>query len=82
MLTSVNKLPIYTLIFQVNHALPDKIIVFRDGVGDGQLNTVGNYEVPQLCTTFKMFGQYNPGISVIVVQKRINTRIFLVLELF
>ena len=36
-----------------NHQLPDKIIVFRDGVGDGQLPIVQNYEVKQLqvCVT-------------------------------
>ena len=65
------------LCCQVNHTLPEKIIVFRDGVGDGQLNTVGNYEVPQLSECFALFGEsYQPQMIMIVVQKRINTRIF------
>jgi aubergine-like protein len=65
------------LYFQVNHTLPEKIIVFRDGVGDGQLNTVGSYEVPQLSECFALFGEsYQPQMTMIVVQKRINTRIF------
>ena len=63
---------------QVNHRLPDKIIVFRDGVGDGQLNTVAGYEVDQLKKCFGHFGEeYTPDLAVVIVQKRINTRIFL-----
>ena len=41
-------------IYQVN--LPDRIIVFRDGVGDGQMFTVVEFEVPQIKKCFKMFG--------------------------
>lgn len=64
-------------MYQINHTLPEKIIVFRDGVGDGQLNTVGSYEVPQLSECFALFGEsYQPQMAMIVVQKRINTRIF------
>ena len=33
--------------------LPDRIIVFRDGVGDGQLETVHQHEVRQLIECFK-----------------------------
>ena len=63
---------------QVNHRLPDKIIVFRDGVGDGQLNTVAGYELEQLKRCFSHFGEeYMPALGVVIVQKRINTRIFL-----
>ena len=62
----------------MNHRLPDKIIVFRDGVGDGQLNTVAGYEVDQLKKCFGHFGEeYTPDLAVVIVQKRINTRIFL-----
>lgn len=66
-----------TKFHEVNHSLPDKILVFRDGVGDGQLNTVADYEVSQLRTCFTSFGEYSPKLSFVVVQKRINTRIFL-----
>ena len=62
----------------MNHKLPDKILVYRDGVGDGQLNTVAGYEVDQLKKCFSHFGEdYNPPLGVVIVQKRINTRIFL-----
>ena len=51
--------------------------MFRDGVGDGQLHTVAGYEVQQLSECFALFGEsYVPRMAVVVVQKRINTRIF------
>uniref|UniRef100_A0A4W3JSP7 Piwi-like RNA-mediated gene silencing 1 n=1 Tax=Callorhinchus milii TaxID=7868 RepID=A0A4W3JSP7_CALMI len=59
-----------------NNCLPARIIVYRDGVGDGQLNTVVNYEVPQLLDCLKNLGDYNPKLSVIVVKKRVNARFF------
>ena len=65
---------------QVNHYLPNKIVIFRDGVGDGQLATVATYEQEQLSSCFEMFGEtYKPSLTIVIVQKRINTRIFSVL---
>lgn len=50
--------------------------MFRDGVGDGQLRVVKEFEVPQLEECFANFGaDYCPKLVVIVVQKRINQRI-------
>ena len=61
----------------MNHKLPSYIFVFRDGVGDGQLKMVKEFEVPQLSECFANFGaDYCPKLVVIVVQKRINQRIF------
>ena len=38
---------------------------------------VKEYEEPQLRSCFKLFGEeYNPKMTVVVVQKRISTRIF------
>lgn len=66
-----------TKYHEVNHVLPEKIFVFRDGVGDGQLKIVFDYEVDQLRRCFSHFGEdYVPKLSVVIVQKRINTRIF------
>lgn len=63
--------------YDVNHNLPDKIIIYRDGVGDGLLEFVSNYEAQQYVSCFKHFGEhYSPSLSVVVVQKRINTRMF------
>ena len=44
------------IIYQVNQTLPDRIIVFRNGVGDGQMFTVVEFEVPQIKKCFQMFG--------------------------
>lgn len=61
----------------VNHTLPDRIVVYRDGVGDGQLRTVAGYEVQQLSECFVSFGEaYHPKMAVVIVSKRINARIF------
>ena len=61
---------------EVNHCLPERIVMYRDGVGDGQLNVVRNFEVDQLKECFAHFGDsYQPKLAVIIVQKRINTRI-------
>ncbi|XP_061585884.1 piwi-like protein 1 isoform X1 [Cololabis saira] len=60
-----------------NEHLPSRIIVFRDGVGDGQLHSVVNYEVAQILSTIKSMGpDYNPKLSVVVVTKRISARFF------
>lgn len=60
-----------------NNSLPVNIVLFRDGVGDGQLSTVQQFEVSQYRSVFSTFGEdYKPNLYVIVVQKRINTRIF------
>lgn len=63
--------------FQHNNCNPQRIIIYRDGVGDGDLDYVVNYEVKQLLQTFnRIEPNYKPQLSVIVVQKRINTRLF------
>lgn len=62
---------------EINHTLPDRIVVYRDGVGDGQLKTVAGYEVQQLSECFVHFGvNYHPKMAVVIVSKRINARIF------
>lgn len=61
---------------QVHHALPRSIIVYRDGVSEGQLHVVEGHEIPQLATVFMHFDSYDPKLSFVVVQKRLNTRIF------
>lgn len=64
---------------KVNEKLPDKIIIFRDGVGDGQLKFVEEYEIPQLEEACKQSDpNYCAKLTFVIVQKRINTRIFMV----
>ncbi|XP_064631456.1 piwi-like protein 1 [Lineus longissimus] len=64
-----------------NRFLPDKIFMYRDGVGDGQLDAVFQHEVKQIQDAFKAFERpdgspYLPSLAVIVVKKRIATRFF------
>jgi aubergine-like protein len=62
---------------RVNHIWPEKILVFRDGVGDSQLSVLAKYEAEQFRDTFRHIAEdYQPSFGFIVVQKRINTRIF------
>jgi len=66
-----------TKYHELNKELPDRIIVYRDGVGDGQIEAVFNHEVTQIQNSFKLVGtDYNPKLTIIVVKKRINTRFF------
>ncbi|XP_034947193.1 piwi-like protein Ago3 [Chelonus insularis] len=55
---------------------PERIVVYRDGVGDGQLETIASYEIEQLKAAFGLIEpNYSPKLTVIIVQKRINTRL-------
>lgn len=40
-----------------NEYMPSRVIVYRDGVGDGQLKTLVNYEVPQFLDCLKSVGR-------------------------
>lgn len=40
-----------------NTYMPSRIVVYRDGVGDGQLKTLVNYEVPQFLDCLKSVGR-------------------------
>lgn len=62
---------------QVNNCFPDRIFIYRDGIGDGQLRVCQELEVPQFKACFNRVSEgYNPKLTVFIVQKRINTRIF------
>lgn len=54
---------------------PKRIIITRDGVGDGQLEHVRTYELKQFEDVFAEMN-IQASITFMVVQKRINTRIF------
>lgn len=62
---------------KLNENLPDRIIFYRDGVGDGQLDHVSKFEIPQLKAVCEKFSPgYSPKMTFIVVQKRINHKFF------
>jgi len=95
--------------YEVNNKWPKDIVVFRDGVSDGQFDVVEKHEAQQFIRTFAHVAgtpsssstaavddstggasssglqrklaamipkDYKPGFSFIIVQKRINTRLF------
>ncbi|XP_043502637.1 protein argonaute-2-like [Polistes fuscatus] len=58
---------------------PSKIIVYRDGVSDGQISHVLEYELPAFQRAFKLLfprENYRPLITFLVVQKRHHIRFF------
>ncbi|KAM6040380.1 piwi-like protein 2 [Chlamydotis macqueenii] len=61
---------------EMNHCLPKKIVVYRDGVSDSQLDTVLKYEIPQMQKCFTTFENYQPSMVVVVVQKQISTNFY------
>ena len=59
-------------------ALPQRIVIYRDGVGEGDINTVCTLEVGNLNSHLKwMYGEQPVKMAFIIVTKRINTRLFL-----
>ncbi|XP_048876096.1 piwi-like protein 1 [Brienomyrus brachyistius] len=60
-----------------NDGLPARIMVYRDGVGDGMLQSVADYEVAQILECLRAVGtDYKPRLTVVVVKKRVSTRFF------
>jgi aubergine-like protein len=67
--------------FDENKQYPEKVIVYRDGVGDGQLRYVFDTETEMVKNSMHDFYlkkgfKEGPKLTYIVVTKRINTRIF------
>ncbi|RWS20791.1 piwi-like protein 2, partial [Leptotrombidium deliense] len=67
--------------YETTNSLPQRIFVFRDGVGDGDLPTVRDYEITQMENAItdivKSHKGPRPLLSVVVVQKRINLKMFM-----
>jgi len=62
---------------KMNGVYPEKIIIYRDGISDGQLQMVKEHEIPQIEKAFTMIDtKYRPLLTVIIVKKRGNTRFF------
>ncbi|KAL4606554.1 hypothetical protein ACB092_09G111500 [Castanea dentata] len=59
-----------------NNVMPDHIVVFRDGVSEGQFEMVLNEELLDLKMALQKI-KYSPAITLIVAQKRHQTRLFL-----
>jgi hypothetical protein len=62
-----------------NRRLPSKVIVYRDGVSEGQYRLVLEQEYPSFIAAFnKLYGEAknHPKISIIIVGKRHHTRFY------
>ena len=60
---------------RVNNFYPDYLLVYRDGVSEGQFNEVKDSEIDLMKKAFDSISKetgtvYNPKITFIVVQKR------------
>lgn len=60
---------------QANGTAPARIILYRDGVGEGQVQTVCSIEIDQIKQAMKNAG-IDAGLMYLNVNKRVNTRIF------
>uniref|UniRef100_A0A5S6R4T9 Piwi domain-containing protein n=1 Tax=Trichuris muris TaxID=70415 RepID=A0A5S6R4T9_TRIMR len=62
---------------QNNKALPESVIVYRDGVADNQFAMVFDTEMRYICEAFRRYKQdFSPRLTLLVVQKRHHTRFF------
>jgi len=66
----------------IHDALPERICIYRDGVGEGQTKFVYETELEQIRHRLQeMYQQYGCGtklrLAFIIVSKKINTRIFM-----
>ena len=63
--------------FKTNKYLPDTIIFYRDGVGEGQFREVQTIEIPSILSGIaKISAEYNPQFCEVIVTKKINDRFF------
>ena len=72
-------IPLYSEAFRIymkhEGKLPEYIFIYRDGVGRSQRSTVLSKELPQLKETIAcMYPDYNPQITLVIVNKRIHQR--------
>ncbi|XP_054282186.1 piwi-like protein Siwi [Macrosteles quadrilineatus] len=59
-----------------NGTFPSHILIYRDGVGDGQIPYVFEHEVVNIQRAISEVIGQAPKLAFIVVSKRINTRLF------
>jgi len=63
--------------FDQRKTLPSRIIVYRDGVGDGMIAHVFDYELKQIRQALEKINKENPPkLAFIIVTKRVNARFF------
>ncbi|KAG2357054.1 Piwi-domain-containing protein [Suillus spraguei] len=75
MITDLTSMMIERLMFyaEKNQTLPDRVFVYRDGVSEGQFDTVLEEELPRILEAFKKVPQrkvYRPLLTIIICGKR------------
>ncbi|GAV90489.1 PAZ domain-containing protein/Piwi domain-containing protein/DUF1785 domain-containing protein [Cephalotus follicularis] len=60
---------------QLNKVKPGRVVIFRDGVSESQFDMLLNEELVDLKRAFRAMN-YSPTITLIVAQKRHQTRLF------
>ena len=60
---------------EVNGNFPEKVIIFRDGIGEGSLRYVHQHEIDRIKAAIVDL-QAETKLCFIIVTKNINTRIF------
>merc|ERR1712025_1034475 len=63
---------------ELNNCLPGRIIMYRDGVGDGQIPYIVDHEIAAIKKSFMQAYKTEDKLkfTYIIVSKRINTRLF------
>ncbi|KAF8804178.1 argonaute-like protein [Phlegmacium glaucopus] len=75
----VERLQVYE---RKNKLLPDRIFIYRDGVSEGQFDSVIGEELPQILDAFKKLNTkdrkkaYRPQLSIIICGKRHHAKFF------
>ncbi|KAK7683759.1 hypothetical protein QCA50_013135 [Cerrena zonata] len=63
-----------------SRVLPSRVLVYRDGVSEGQFNTVISEEMPEIKAAFKKFSTpqqpYSPKLTIVICGKRHHTRFY------
>lgn len=61
----------------IHKVLPSRILLYRDGVGEGQTNYVHQHELQHLLRHLKtLYGAEEVKLAFVIVSKRINTKFF------
>lgn len=82
MVTNLDQMMVERLeLFKLrNKQLPDRILVYRDGVSEGQFKIVIDEEMPKIKAAFRKFdspkGPYLPKLTIVVCGKRHHTRFY------
>ncbi|KAI5118505.1 hypothetical protein M0805_004005 [Coniferiporia weirii] len=78
MITDVKKMMVERLTEYSSRqkSLPERVIVFRDGVSEGQFDQVLLLELPEIKAAFRSFKDYKPKLTIAICGKRHHARFY------